>query len=218
MNETVNKDEAARPMPDLDSYLHQGSRSRTIVLGVVGMAVLAALVWLVFASSAPILDDETYRAQFSFNTIDSQWVVKQTIERPDFKGILLVPQIRFRVKNESRGPLRAVQMIGVFRFLNSGRSIGESIAYLFDQSAGPGENSDEVVMMTENGYEAGSIQDFEKNRKFWEGAMVEIYAKSGRQKLTFIKSFYISRHIEGLDLDVQILPKGKEEKGKEVSS
>ncbi len=214
MNEKT-KEDAPIQLPDLDSYLHHGSRSRTIAMGVVGLAVLAAVIWLISVSSEPILDDDAYRAQFSFNTIDSQWVVKNTIERPDFKGVLLVPQIRFRVKNESAGPLRAVQMIGVFRFLNSGRSIGESIAYLFNKAAGPGENSDEVVMMTENGYEAGSIQDFEKNRKFWEGALVEVYAKSGRQKLTFIKSFYISRHIEGLDLDVQLLPKGgeKTEKG-----
>lgn len=190
--------------PDLESYLVHRSLSRTISLAVVALAVIGAVIWFISVTTEPILSDEDFRAQFSFNTIDSKWVVKNTVIRPDFKGILLVPQIRFRVRNESKGEMRAVQMIGVFRFLNTGRSIGESIIYLFDKSAKPGQDSPEMVMMTENGYEANTVQDFEKNRKFWEGAMVEIYAKSGRQKLTFIKSFYISRRIEGLDLDVQL--------------
>jgi len=193
--------------PDLESYFQHRSLSRTISLGIVGLAILLALIWFITVSSEKVLSEDDFRAQFSFNTINSQWVVKNNIDRPDFKGVLLVPQFRFRVKNESQKELRAVQMIGVFRFINSGRSIGESIVYLFDKPAQPGENSHEMVMTTENGYESGSIQDFEKNRKFWEGAMVEIYAKSGPQKLTFIKSFYISRHIDGLNLDVQLIPR-----------
>lgn len=197
------------PTPDFDSYIHHGSTSRTIAMGMVVLAIVLAVVWFLTVSSEPVLSDEDFRAQFHFHGIDSQWVVKNTIERPDFKGILLVPQIRFQVRNEGQKNLKSVQMIGVFRFLNTGRSIGESIIYLFNKKAGPGQSSPEMVMMTENGYEAGSVQDFEKNRKFWEGAMVEIYAKSGRQKLTFIKSFYISRRIKGLDLDVQLAPQGE---------
>ncbi len=206
-------DERSLPVPDLESYIHHGSLSRTIALGVVGLAALTVLIWILLASTQPVLSDEDFRAQFSFHNIDSQWVVKSTIDRPDYKGILLVPQIRFRVGNQSQRELKAVQMIGIFRFLNSGRSIGESIAYLFDKPAKPGQNSDEVVMSTENGYESGSVQDFEKNSKFWEGALVELYAKSGRQKLTFIKSFYISRRIQGLDHDVKLLPKAERKAG-----
>jgi hypothetical protein len=201
------------PTPDLESYFHHGSLSRTISLGIVALVILAAIVWVLVVSNEPILSDEDFRAQFAFHGIDSLWVVKNTVERPDFKGILLVPQIRFQVRNESQKPLRAVQMIGIFRFLNTGRSIGESIIYLFDRATKPGQSSPEMVMMTENGYEAGSVQDFEKNRKYWEGAMVEIYAKSGRQKLTFIKSFYISRRIQGLDLDVKLVPQGEKQGG-----
>jgi hypothetical protein len=202
------KQKSVLPAPDLDSYIHKGSLSRTIAMSLVALSVLAVAIWFIVFTGEPILSDEDFRAQFAFHGIDSQWVVKNTIERPDFKGILLVPQIKFQVRNESQKDLKAVQMIGIFRFLNTGRSIGESIIYLFDKKAKPGQSSPEMVMLTENGYESGSVQDFENSRKNWEGAMVEIYAKSGRQKLTFIKSFYISRRIKGLDLDVQLAPRG----------
>ena len=41
--------------------------------------------------------------------------------------------------------------------------------------------------------------------------MVEIYVKTGSSKLTFLKIFYITRKIEGLDVDIQLTDKTADE-------
>lgn len=174
----------------------------------ISLTVIFALFALVFKLT--IVDTsmtaDKLKSSLELFDISSQWVVKERIVEPDFKGVILVPEISFRIRNVGSRKLSFVFLLGVFRFLDNGRSIGEGYQMTLREPLPPGSESGIVNLRCGFGYRASSAEAFEKNRKDWRNASTEVFAQSKNSKLALIKTFYISRIIAGEDIEVKTVP------------
>jgi len=170
---------------------------------VLSLFVLIILLFKIKVVDKSMTADELKSSVEIFN-ISSQWIVKEEINDDDFKGIILVPEITFRVRNIGKVDLRYVFFLGVFRFLDTGKNMGEGYKMGIKKSIKPGEESKPIKLAAGFGYRASSKEAFEQNQKNWGNAFVEIFIKSRNSKLAFFKSYYISRKIEGMNIDVRI--------------
>jgi hypothetical protein len=107
--------------------------------------------------------------------------------------------------------LRNVFFLGEFRLLDRAKTLGEGFQMAFKKPVNPGEKSERIILTCLAGYRASSKMAFKNNIKEWKRAMVEIYIKTGSSKLIFLKTFYITRKIEGLDVDIQLTDKTADE-------
>lgn len=189
----------------LDDYIKPGSfRSNSWLF--FGVAVFFVLIFLLFKND--ILEKnvsmEAVKSSIEVFNISSQWVVKKEIDDDDFKGIILVPEINFQVRNIGESDLKHVFFLGVFRFLDTGKIIGEGFKMSFSDSLKPGSESTLIKLTSQLGYRASSAKAFEKNQRDWHSSFVEVFIKSKNSQLTFFKSYYISRKIKGMNLNVVI--------------
>jgi hypothetical protein len=155
----------------------------------------------------PTIDPEKLKASMEVFNIGSQWVVSEKVDTPDFKGIVLVPQISFQIRNTGKVHLHYVYFLGVFRLLNNPKPLGEGYQMALKKKLEPGKESERIVLTSMFGYRASSRQAFSKNARDWQSSMVQIFVKSGASRLFFFKSFYIMRKIEGMEIDIKITDK-----------
>jgi len=174
-------------------------------LGIVMLLVLTAMFWIfkhgIVESS---FTREELKAALEIFEISSQWTFKEKVVDPDFTGVILVPEISFRVRNVGRRELRYVYFLGVFRFLDTGKTIGEGYRMTLRQPLPVGAESKTIVLKCAFGYRASSLQAFEKFKADWQSAFVDVFAESKNSGITPLKTFYISRKIEGLDIEVKV--------------
>jgi hypothetical protein len=175
----------------------------------VKITVFLFILLFAYLYKTSVIDDkinpEVLRSSIEIFDISSHWVVKEEVDEPDFKGIVLVPEISFRIRNIGKIELQYVLMIGVFRLLNSTKPIGEGYRMLFQDPFTPGSESDRVVIRSPFGYRATSRQAFDKNSRNWRSSLVEIYLKSPGSGMLPIKTFYINRKIDGLDIEIKVV-------------
>lgn len=139
-----------------------------------------------------------------FFDITSKWIEKEKIQDENFKGIVMVPQISFRVKNIGKRKLKYISFLAVFRALYEGRSMGEGFITSFKKPLNPGKQSKKIVLNSNSGYRTPSKTVFKKMSKIWGKTVVEIYSRSSNSKLTFIKSFFIRQLVEGTSTEVKM--------------
>jgi hypothetical protein len=189
----------------LDDYIKPRSfRSNTWLLAVVGVCFIILFVFFKDDILEKKVSLEALKSSIEVFNISSQWVVKKEIDDEDFKGVILVPEIRFQVRNIGEVDLKHVFFLGVFRFLDTGKIIGEGFKMAFTDGLETGNGSQPIILTSQLGYRASSTDAFEKNRRDWRSSFVEIFIKSKNSQLTFFKSYYISRKIEGMNLNVVI--------------
>jgi hypothetical protein len=168
------------------------------------------IVLFAYIFKTSVLDDRVeagdLQSSIKIFDISSHWIVKEKVDEPDFKGIVLVPEISFRIKNIGPKELQYVLMVGVFRFLYAAKPIGEGYRMLFNKPFAPGNESERIVVTSPFGYRATSAQAVDKNSRNWRSSQVEIFVKSRSSGLLPIETYYINRKIEGLDdLEVKVL-------------
>lgn len=191
----------------LDDYITQKRFGSKFWMKIV---VLLFLVLFAFLFKTTVLDNkvepEDLRSSIKIFDINSQWVIKEEVDEPDFKGIVLVPEISFRIRNVGDMDLQHVLLVGVFRFLYASKPIGEGYRMLFHDPLTPGRESEKIVVTSPFGYRATSAQAVDKNQKDWRSSLVEIYVKSRNSGLLSIETYYINRKIEGIDdIDVKVM-------------
>jgi hypothetical protein len=76
----------------------------------------------------------------------------------------------------------------------------------FKKPLKPGQESERIVLTSKFGYRASSKEAFYKNSKDWQNAVVQVFVRSGAANLILVKTYYVSRKIEGLELDITITP------------
>ena len=179
----------------------------------VTVAISAIILVIIYKSTVidTAVNPEALKPSIEMFNLDSQWVVSEEIDTKEFKGIVLVPQISFQVRNIGNEVLRNVYFLGEFRLMDRAGTLGEGFLMAFKKPVNPGQESERIVLTCMAGYRASSKMAFKNNIKEWKRAMVEIYVKTGSSKLIFLKTFYITRKIEGLDVDIQLTDKSAEE-------
>ncbi len=199
------KDQTKNGEEILDDYAQPRTRQTKFWLWII-LAVVFIL--LVFIYKATVIDTtvkpQDLKASMELFDINSQWVQSEEINTPEFKGIVLVPEISFQVRNNGKKDLYYVYFLGVFRLVNSAKALGEGMYMAFKVPLKPGQESGKIKLTSAFGYRASSKEAFNTNSKEWRNAMVEIFIKSGAGSLFPLKSFYISRKIEGLEIDIKL--------------
>ena len=177
---------------------------------LVVAAILMAFIYKVTVVDTTVAPRDLKDAVELIN-LDSQWVESEKIDTKDFKGIVLVPQISFQVRNVGKIDLQDVYFLGVFRLLDRAKTLGEGFEMTLKKPLKPGQESERITLTCQFGYRASSKVAFKKNSKEWGTSMVEVFTKTGASQLIFLKNFYISRKIEGLEVDFKLTDKSVEE-------
>jgi hypothetical protein len=209
-----NDEQNGRPAPPagqaggeeiLEAYRKRFWQRSKFWLGVV---MLLALAVLAFVYKKVVLDTaitpDELKGAVAFFDISSQWRVTEKVDDSDFHGVILAPEVSFRLRNASQKNLSYVFLLGVFRFMDNGKVIGEGYRMTLRTPLPPGGESERVTLNAGFGYRASSAAAFEKNRENWRNASCEIFAKSHNSGLVPLKTFYISRRIAGQDIEVEL--------------
>jgi hypothetical protein len=189
----------------LEEYQKRFWQNSKFWLGVVSLLIFAvfALVYKKTVIDTAISPAELKAALELFD-VSSQWKVNEKLSEEDFQGIVLVPEVSFRIRNVSKKSLSYVFLLGVFRFMDSGKVIGEGYQMTLHRPLPPGGESERVTLNAGFGYRATSAAAFEKYKQDWRNSFCEVFAKSHNSGLTPLKTFYISRKIAGQDIEVNI--------------
>jgi hypothetical protein len=197
--------EAQKNQEILQEYYQSFWHNSKFWLGVV---LLLILLIFAFIYKKTVLDTamnpRQLKASLEFFEISSQWVVNDKINEEDFKGIILVPEISFRIRNVGKKDLSYVFLLGVFRFLDNGKFIGEGYQMTLRRALPPAGTSERITLKAGFGYRASSAAAFEKYKKEWRNSFCELFAKSHNSGFTPLKTFYVSRKIAGQGIEIEI--------------
>jgi len=179
-------------------------KARFWITTVFFVLLFSYLIYFKFVLVEQGLTAEELKQSAEFFNISSQWIEKGKIDDEDFKGIVMVPQISFQIRNKGKKVMKNIYILGVFRKLYIGKAMGEGFKITMKKSVKPGEMSKLIIIDSSFGYRVTSKENFKKSRNEWGKSLVEIYIKSSRSKLFFIKSFYIRQVIEGMSKEVRM--------------
>ncbi len=175
-----------------------------------GFIVFMLIVFLILIMNELFkirISPKELKASLEFYNIHSQWIVKEKVKTKDFEGILLVPQVTFSVRNTGKNKLENLYFIGVFSFMDIANVSGEGYQAILGDPIKPLKSTKKIILTSSRGYRATSVRAFKKNKGNWKRSMVKIYARNKNLKLTYIKTFYISRKIAGDDIDIKLIEK-----------
>jgi hypothetical protein len=189
----------------LEEYQRRFWQNSKFWLGLVSLLIFAAFA-VVYKKTVldTAISPAELKAALELFDISSEWKVNEKVNDEDFQGIILVPEVSFRIRNLSRRSLSYVYFLGVFRFTDSGKVIGEGYRMTLHRPLPPGGESERVTLNAGFGYRASSATAFEKYKQDWRNAFCEVFAKSHNSGLTPLKTFYIRRKIAGQDIEVNI--------------
>jgi hypothetical protein len=174
------------------------------------LGVVLLLITLIFAFiyKKIVLDNtmnpRQLKTALEFFDISSQWVVNDRIHEDDFRGIILVPEVSFRIRNVGKKDLSYVFLLAVFRFMDNGKYIGEGYQMALRRALPPAGESEMITLKAGFGYRASSSAAFERYKKDWRNSLCELFVKSHNSGFTSVKTFYISRKIAGQDIEIEI--------------
>jgi hypothetical protein len=209
-NEKINSEPSAAPVTGaneeiLEEYYRSFWRNSKFWLGVV-----LVFIFLVFAFvfKKTVMDTsikpQQLKSALEFFDISSQWVVNEKVSAEDFNGIILVPELSFRIRNVGQKDMSYVFLLGVFRFMDNGKFIGEGYQMTLRKALSPGGESERITLKSGFGYRASSAEAFERYKKNWRNSSCELFVKSHNSGLVSVKTFYISRKIAGQGIEVKI--------------
>lgn len=172
----------------------------------VALLLILAVFALVYKTTVmnTALSPSELKAAIEIFDISSQWVVNDKIDEEDFKGIILVPEVSFRIRNVGKKDLSYVFLLGVFRFMDTGKVIGEGYQMVLRRALAPNGESARITLTAGFGYRATSAAAFEKYKQDWRNSFCELFVKSHNSGLTPLKTFYINRKISGQDIEIKI--------------
>jgi hypothetical protein len=212
MNNDQKKPDRVTPLPAtqenqeiLQEYYQSFWHNSKFWLGLVFLLIMLVFAFIYKKSVLDTtINPRQLKASLEFFDISSQWLVNEKINDEDFKGIILVPEVSFRIRNIGKKDLSYVFLLGVFRFMDNGKFIGEGYRMVLHRALPPAGTSARITLKSGFGYRASSTTAFEKYKKEWRNSFCELYAKSHNSGLTPVKTFYISRKIAGQDIEIKI--------------
>lgn len=127
-------------------------------------------------------------------TVDSIWVDRI---RSKEKSVI-VPSIRFQVKNVGEESMQDIYFKGEFLFIDNNEKLGEGVVLALEKPLSPGETSKDVTIKSELGYEATSKEAFIHNNKTWREVKVRVFAKQKDFEYVLMGTYPIRQEIEGV--------------------
>ncbi|MBN1271521.1 MAG: hypothetical protein JXB26_04550 [Candidatus Aminicenantes bacterium] len=160
--------------------------------------ILAAVGILVFifmrAGFIKTVSSEELKNSIEIVDFESMWVEKLYQSWP--QKLILVPAIRFKVKNLTDEPLKYINFNANFRFKDDYENLGDNfLAAIRNEPVIPGEISEPILMKSNYGVEGKTLETF-KNNPSWKTVMVKLYAQSKGSQYILIGEWEISKKID----------------------
>lgn len=171
------------------------------------MMVVATIAAVIYYKSFVInnsMSRDELKVALELSEVSSQWIVKEKINRKEKQGILLTPEFSFRLRNSSRKKLSYIYFLGVFRFEDTGKSLGEGFRMTIKSGLVAGEKSTPIRLVSMGGYTASSVDAFMKNKKEWRRVYVDLFAQTKNSGMVLLGRYNIARRIEGREIEVRI--------------
>ncbi len=138
-------------------------------------------------------DNKIFSGEVELILIDTGWIYK----RLEGKKVLIYPSIVFKIKNIGDTVLRNMVMKGVFVFEKNGERFNFGFPSIKD-NLNPDSLSDEIVMRSEFGITASSLQSLYDNVYNWDEVMVKVLIKEENTEYKELGEFKIKKEVKGV--------------------
>ncbi len=157
------------------------------------VVVLAALA-LAMAPACKMMSSDELKSSIEVLDYSSSWVSKYYQPWPP--RLILVPQIKFRIKNIGPKPLSYVNFNAVYQFKGDPENFGDSfMAAIRGKAVPPGGTSDLIVLKSNMGVDGKNLAGIRDNPA-WKPAFVRLFAISKGSQPVQIGVYDVSRDID----------------------
>lgn len=188
----------------VDEYMVPGWKRAGFWIGFASLLVALGLFLHYRDSVETHIPIEELVTKLEVCNVRTEWIVNETIKDEEGEFVIIVPQITFQVKNRLKEPLDNVYFLGVFRFTDTGKTIGEGYSMAMKKAVAPGGVSEKIVLKSVLGYRASSPEALRANMKNWKKAYVELYARKNSKLANIKPNRNIVRRIKGLDIEMSL--------------
>lgn len=188
----------------LDEYIKPKKTKMQYFFSFTPIILFLILLYILIGNTNKRISVNQLKNSIEVSNIESIWVKNGISVDKGVKRIILVPTISFKIRNVGKTELKFLSIVGVFRFYDTDKFLGEGNKMVFKNGLKPGKISDKIRIVSDRGYRATSVNAFVDNDKEWKTTYVNIFAKLGGYKYVKIKKFNISRRIEGMNLNIKI--------------
>lgn len=175
----------------------------------VWAAVAATALPFVLAPSAcKNVPDEVVKNAIEVEILDTMWVDKEFKQWPHPK-LILVPAVKFRIKNLTAEPMKYVNFNGIFKEKTAVENRGDNfLAAIRGAPVPPGGWSDPITLKSNFGYEGTSLETF-KNNPGWKPLWVKIYAQWKGSRHVLLGEWPVSMRIDFKEPGEPVIQGGK---------
>jgi hypothetical protein len=172
---------------------------------------LAALVFAPFVltwAGCKTATDEEVKNAIQIEILDTMWVDKEFKQWPHPK-LVLVPAVKFRIKNTTAEPMKYVNFNGIFKEKDAVENRGDNfLAAVRKTPIPPGEWSDPITLKSNYGYEGTSLATF-KNNLAWKPLWVKIFAQWRGSRHVLLGEWPVSMRIDFKEPEAPVIQGGK---------
>lgn len=163
---------------------------KRIVTPVLVLVVLA----LGLLPACKTMSSDELKGSIEILDYSSSWVSKYYQPWPP--RLILVPQIKFRIKNIGPKPLTYVNFNAVFQFKGEPENIGDAfMAAIRGKAVAPGATSDLIVLKSNLGVEGKNLAGIRDNPS-WKPAFCRLFAISKGSHPVLLGVYDVSRDID----------------------
>jgi len=157
------------------------------------MVVLAALA-LALVPACQTMSSEELKSSIEVLDYSSSWVSKYYQPWPP--RLILVPQIKFRIKNIGAKPLTYVNFNAIYQFKGDPENFGDAfMAAIRAKAVEPGQTSDVIVLKSNMGVDGKNLAGIRDNPA-WKSAFVRLFAISKGSHPVPLGVYDVSRDID----------------------
>jgi len=157
------------------------------------VVVLAALA-LMMLPACKTPSSEELKSSIEVLDYSSSWVSKYYQPWP--QRLILVPQIKFRIKNIGTKPLTYVNFNAIFQFKGDPENFGDAfMAAIRGKAVQPGQTSDLIVLKSNLGVDGKNLAGIRDNPA-WKPAFVRLFVISKGSQPVPLGVYDVSRDID----------------------
>ncbi len=157
-------------------------------------AVVLAALALALVPACKTMSSEELKSSIEVLDYSSSWVSKYYQPWPP--RLILVPQIKFRIKNIGPKPLSYVNFNAIFQFKGEPENLGDAfMAAIRGKAVPPGQTSDVIVLKSNLGVDGKNLAGIRDNPS-WKPAFVRLFAISKGSHPVPIGVYDVSRDID----------------------
>jgi len=161
---------------------------------LVPSAVVLAALALALAPACKTMSSEELKSSIEVQDYSSSWVSKYYQPWPP--RLILVPQIKFRIKNIGTKPLTYVNFNAIYQFKGDPENFGDSfLAAIRGKAVEPGQTSDVIVLKSNLGVDGKNLAGIRDNPS-WKPAFVRLFVISKGSRPVLLGVYDVSRDID----------------------